>query len=84
MKAGVDLWMSWYNLAVAQKGGAKRLKALLKATISLVRFVFQDSTLCVIDHLFVLLSSVKFKVSPHQGFRRIHPAFTDGVCNDKV
>jgi hypothetical protein len=35
---------------VAQKGGAKRLKALLKATISLVRFVFQDSTLYVINH----------------------------------
>ncbi|HWR89979.1 MAG TPA: hypothetical protein VN260_06950 [Dissulfurispiraceae bacterium] len=33
-----------------KKGGAKRLKALLKATIRLVRFVFQDSALCVIDH----------------------------------
>ncbi|MCK7471053.1 MAG: hypothetical protein MZU95_09870 [Desulfomicrobium escambiense] len=38
------------NPVVARKGGAKRLKALLKATIRLVSFVFQDSTLCVIDH----------------------------------
>jgi hypothetical protein len=35
---------------VAWKGGAKRLKALLKATIRIVSFVFQESTLCVIDH----------------------------------
>jgi hypothetical protein len=27
---------------------------------------------------------VTIKVSPHQGFRRIHPAFPEGVCNDKI
>jgi hypothetical protein len=36
--------------SVTFQGGAKRLKALLKATMSIVRFAFQDSILCVIDH----------------------------------
>jgi hypothetical protein len=32
------------------KGGAKRLKALLKATMRIVIFVFQDSAVCAIDY----------------------------------
>jgi hypothetical protein len=67
------------NRSVAWKDGAKRLKALLKATIIIISFAFHDSTLPVIDHWHEPLSSVTFKVSPHQGFRRIHPAFPEGV-----
>ena len=63
------------NGTPAWKGGAKRLKALLKATIRIVSFVFQESTPCFVDHRLKSSSSVTVRESPHRGFRRIHPAF---------
>ncbi|HWR88996.1 MAG TPA: hypothetical protein VN260_01935 [Dissulfurispiraceae bacterium] len=62
------------TLQLHKKGGAKRLKALLKATIRIVSFVLQEPALCVIDHWFEPLSSATVSVSPQQGFRRIHPS----------
>jgi hypothetical protein len=69
---------------VAREGGVKRLKALLKPTMNIIRFVFQDSTPCLIDRQLETSSSVMVMVSPHQGFQRIHPALPKGGCKDKV
>ncbi|HWR88677.1 MAG TPA: hypothetical protein VN260_00325 [Dissulfurispiraceae bacterium] len=65
------------TLSLHMNGGAKRLKALLKATMSIIMFVFQESTLHAIDHWLEPLSVVTVQVSPHQGFRRIRPTISD-------
>jgi hypothetical protein len=67
------------TLQLHGKGGTKRLKALLKATIRIVSFVLQEPALCVIDPWFEPLSSPTVSVSPQQGFRRIRPAFSGRV-----
>ena len=63
---------------------AKRLKALLKATIRLVRFVFQDTTLCVVDHWFEGLSSVRDHGVADKVFGAYAPFLPEVYCNDKV
>jgi hypothetical protein len=66
------------------KGGAKRLKALLKATMIIVRFVFQNSTRRVIDHRLITHLPSRFRCRRSKVFGAYTPAFRNACSNSEV
>ncbi len=65
-------------LADAPKGGAKRLKASLIASMIIYYWILNIFILCIVDSCAFMLFTGRQRFRSTDAFRRIHPAFPVG------